>query len=142
MQHRRTRRNLPKNFEYTRWLVEKDRCQLDEPLPQPPFKDPDTASKGVEKALKRMEKFGIKTSVQETLVQLEWIKIVGPDLAKRTMPGNFDKGNLTVYVMGSAWLAELRRNALSNMIRRINEHLGEVIVKSINLRPAPSGYKP
>ena len=89
-----------------------------------------------------MEKFGIKTSVQETLIQNEWIKIVGPDLAKRTMPGNFDKGNLTVYVMGSAWLAELRRNALSNMIRRINEHLGEVIVKSINLRPAPSGYKP
>ncbi len=136
------RRALPKDFDYTRWLVEKDRSQLADPLPQPPFKEPEPASKGVEKALKRMEKFGIKTSAHEILIQSEWIKIVGPDLAKHTIPGNLDKGNLTVYVMGSAWLAELRRSSLPKMIRRINEHHGETIVKSINLRPAPSGYKP
>ncbi len=135
------RKSRSKKYDKVRWEVERERYQIEHPVPPTIFKEAESAFTGVEKAFKRMRKFGIYFSVHESLLQSEWIKIVGSDLAKRTMPGNLDNGQLFVYVKGAVWLAELRRNSIPNMIKRINQHLGKNTVKKITLRPAPSGYK-
>jgi len=132
------RRTFPKGFDYGRWLVERERCQLGNHLPEPPFKEAEKMCSAIDSALK---KIGISFSASEDRIQSDWMQIVGKDIAKHAMPGALNGSTLSVFVMGSAWLAELKRNGVPNMIKRINETCGENTVKRINLIPAPSGYK-
>jgi len=133
-----TRRTLPKNFDYTRWLVERERCQLDQYMPAPPFKEAEMVGEGLDKVLK---KIGVSFSADENQIQSEWIQIVGKDLAKHTMPGSLERKTLSVFVMGAAWFAELKRAGTENLVKKINAYCGDGTVKNINFQPAPSGYK-
>lgn len=134
----RRRRTLPKGFDYGRWLVERDRCQLTAHLPEPPFKEAEQVGSAIDSALK---KIGISFSASEGRIQSDWAQIVGNDIAKHTMPGALNGSTLSVFVRGSAWLAELKRNGVPNMIKRLNEYFNDTTVKRITLLPAPSGYK-
>ena len=133
------RRTLPKGFDRTRWQVERERCQIDDALPRPPFKEAEKVAGHLDAALR---KFGIVYSADENRIQNEWVEIVGRDLARHAAPGSLSKGVLTVFVMGSAWLAELKRGGVRNLVLRINAHCGEGTVRDIVLRAAPSGYRP
>ena len=135
----RRRRTFPKGFDYVRWQVERERCQISHPLPEPPFKEASSVGNSLDSVLK---KIGIEFSMDENRIQQNWVKIVGPDLARRTMPGKLSNGTLTVFVKGSVWLAELKRNGMPNMIRRINAASNAVTVKRITLLAAPTGYRP
>ena len=133
------RRTLPKGFEYTRWLVERERCQLEDAMPRPPFKEAAKVADVLDGALR---KFGIVYSADENRIQAEWVAIVGRDLARHAAPGSLTKGALAVYVSGSAWLAELKRAGARNLVAKINAHCGEGTVRDIAFRAAPSGYRP
>lgn len=132
------RRTLPKGFEYTRWLVERERCQLSNHLPEPPFKEPARVGERLNSALK---KFGVAYSADESRIHREWVDIVGKDLAKHAIPGALSGGTLCVFVMGSAWFAELKRSGTQTLLVRINDHCGAGTVKHISLQSAPTGYK-
>lgn len=133
------RRTFPKGFDYVRWQVERERCQISDLLPRTPFKEATPVGASLDGVLK---KIGITFSADENRIQQNWIEIVGPDIARRTMPGTLTRGTLTVFVKGSVWLAELKRNGPANLIQRINEAFGAETVKRINLLAAPTGYRP
>ena len=133
------RRTLPKGFDRTRWQVERERCQIEDHLPRPPFKEAEKVATHLDATLR---KFGIVYSADENRIQNEWVEIVGRDLARHAAPGSLTKGVLAVFVMGSAWLAELKRAGARNLVAKINAHCGEEIVRDIAFRAAPSGYRP
>ncbi|MGI5868992.1 MAG: DUF721 domain-containing protein [Kiritimatiellia bacterium] len=133
------RRSLPKDFDFTRWQVERERCQIEDPLPRPPFKEAVPISEILGDVF---EKLGITCSVDENRIQADWVAIVGSDLARRTIPGALTDGVLAVYVAGSAWLAELKRAGARNLVAKINAHFGKKTVREISFRAAPSGYRP
>lgn len=134
----RRRRSFPKGFDYARWQVERERCQISTPLPPPPFKEAAHIGTSLDSVLKTI---GVSFSTDENKIQQHWIDIVGPDLAKRTMPGKLANGSLTVFVKGSVWLAELKRNGVKNLIKRVNEATRPNTVKRITLLAAPTGYR-
>ncbi len=107
-------------------------------MPSPPFKEAEPVGEGLDKVLK---KIGVSFSADENQIQSEWIQIVGKDLAKHTMPGSLERKTLSVFVMGAAWFAELKRAGTENLVKKINAYCGDGTVKNINFQPAPSGYK-
>lgn len=133
------RRTFPKGFDSVRWQVERERCQISNLLPRTPFKEATPIGASLDGVL---QKIGISFSADENQIQQNWIEIVGPDIARRTMPGSLTRGTLTVFVKGSVWLAELKRNGPTDLIKRINDALGLNTVRRITLRAAPSGYLP
>lgn len=125
-------------YERTRWEVERERCQIADPFPQPKFKEAEQPAPYLDKILKRLD---INYSTAEARIQNDWIQIVGPDLARHATPGNLTQKTLTVYVMGSTWLAELKRNQGRTLIQKINAVLGPDTVQRISFRAAPIGYQ-
>ncbi|MCL1909481.1 MAG: DUF721 domain-containing protein [Kiritimatiellaeota bacterium] len=80
-------------------------------------------------------------SVIKERIRNDWGDIVGNDIAKRTFPDEVHDGILTLHVAGNVWLAELKNNQASEIIRRINIHLGRNLIKRINFRLAPTMIK-
>ncbi len=130
------RRTLPKNFDPIRWQVERERRQIPDALPRTPFKEAQSVSTALDGVLK---KIGVNFSSLENRIQNDWIEIVGADLARRTMPGKLANGTLTIFVTGSVWLSELKRNGQANVIKRVNETLGATTVRRVVWLAAPHG---
>lgn len=133
-----SRRTLPKGFDFARWQVERERCQIQDARPRPPFKEATKVADVLDGALR---KFGIIYSADEDRIQKEWVEIVGRDLARHAAPGSLTKGVLVVYVSGAVWLAELRRAGAKKLVEKINAHCGEGSVRDIAFRAAPTGYR-
>ena len=77
-------------------------------------------------------------SVAEKRLKTEWIEIVGPDIAKRAIPGEIANKILTIRVAGAVWLAELKNNRASDLLRIVNACLGNGAIKRIDFRLAPT----
>ena len=70
----------------------------------------------------------------------EWDDVVGPRLARHTKALAFRDGTLSVEVEGSAWMHEmgfLRRD----LIRRLNERLGDALVRDLRFVVARGGIR-
>jgi predicted nucleic acid-binding Zn ribbon protein len=66
-----------------------------------------------------------------------WDQIVGPDLAAHTQPAHYGDGELVVTADSTAWATQLRLLA-ANLVRRLNEELGDGTVTRVTVRgPAP-----
>ncbi|MGH3277432.1 MAG: DUF721 domain-containing protein [Streptosporangiaceae bacterium] len=67
-----------------------------------------------------------------------WAQIVGPDLAAHTRPETLSDGELTVAADSTAWATQLRLLA-AQLVRRLNEELGDGSVRRVKVRGPASG---
>ena len=120
------------SFLYSKNLAEQERLKLDASFSEVPFKDPDGIDeKRVNKLIKRLIP---DFSATEVRIQENWNKIVGEDIARHTVPGGLVGKTLCIYVKGSVWLAELKRNHTKNLLTRINDFCKGDVVKEITFR--------
>lgn len=70
-----------------------------------------------------------------------WAEIVGPELAEHTTPGTFDEGELVVAADSTAWATQVRLLA-GNLVRRLNEELGDGTVRRVKVQgPSVPGWR-
>ncbi|WP_241682918.1 DUF721 domain-containing protein [Actinomadura sp. J1-007] len=67
-----------------------------------------------------------------------WQGIVGPELAEHTKPERFEEGELTVVADSTTWATQLRLLS-SNLVRRLNEELGQGTVRRVKVVGPSSG---
>jgi predicted nucleic acid-binding Zn ribbon protein len=70
-----------------------------------------------------------------------WAEIVGPDLAAHTTPGSLEDGELTVTADSTAWATQVRLLA-ANLVRRLNDDLGDGAVRRVRVRGPSSAAGP
>ena len=100
------------------------------------FRDSEKVSCAVERilgklAIPELDPVGLRLS-------RDWVKIVGPELARHTAPGAFEGGVLVVFARGGSWYAELRRTAATRLLPRVREALAPAKVSALRVLPAPS----
>lgn len=66
-----------------------------------------------------------------------WDQIVGAELAAHTQPERFSDGELVVSADSTAWATQVRLLA-ATLVRRVNEELGNGMVKRVKVR-GPAG---
>ncbi|MBG0814348.1 DUF721 domain-containing protein [Planomonospora sp. ID82291] len=62
-----------------------------------------------------------------------WHEIVGPEMAAHTTPEGFDDGEVLVVADSTAWASQVRWLA-GQVVRRLNEELGDGTVRRINVQ--------
>ncbi|MQY05272.1 DUF721 domain-containing protein [Actinomadura macrotermitis] len=67
-----------------------------------------------------------------------WPGIVGPELAEHTKPDRFEDGELTVVADSTTWATQLRL-LRTQLMRRLNEELGQGTVKQVKVVGPSSG---
>ncbi len=70
-----------------------------------------------------------------------WEGIVGRDLAEHTSPGAFEDGELVVNCDSPAWAQQVRLLA-GQLVRRLNEELGDGAVQRVKVVGPQSARKP
>lgn len=70
-----------------------------------------------------------------------WAGIVGRDLAEHTRPGAFEDGELTVDCDSPAWAQQVRLLA-GQLVRRLNEELGDNTIKRVKVVGPQASRKP
>ena len=83
---------------------------------------------------------GLETEVRGWQAVQDWEEMVGPRLARHTKAVGFREGTLRVEVEGSAWMHEmgfLKRD----LIRRLNERLGDALVRDLRFMVARGGIQ-
>ncbi|WP_283139533.1 DUF721 domain-containing protein [Rhizohabitans arisaemae] len=69
-----------------------------------------------------------------------WKEIVGPELAVHTVPESFSDGEVLITADSTAWATQVRLLA-ANLVRRLNEELGEGTVRRVKVRGPQFGAK-
>ena len=83
---------------------------------------------------------GLETELKGWQAVRDWDDIVGPRLARHAKAVGFRDGTLRVEVEGSAWMHEmgfLRRD----LIRSLNERLGDALVRDLRFTVARGGIR-
>jgi predicted nucleic acid-binding Zn ribbon protein len=71
-----------------------------------------------------------------------WAEIVGPELAAHTTPQSLTAGELIVTADSTAWATQVRLLA-GQLVRRLNQELGDNAVRRVNVRgPAGAQRRP
>ncbi|GAA5048390.1 DUF721 domain-containing protein [Thermocatellispora tengchongensis] len=70
-----------------------------------------------------------------------WAEIVGPDLAAHTRPETFADGEVVVSADSTAWATQVRLLA-PTLVRRLNEELGDGMVRRVKVRGPQNGPRP
>jgi predicted nucleic acid-binding Zn ribbon protein len=72
--------------------------------------------------------------LKEATLKMEWERLVGKEVARHTIPDFLKKGILMVGVDSSTWAYELSNHLKGLIIQKINEGLGEAVVKDIHFK--------
>lgn len=123
-------------FRAGRWELERERFGLDAERPTVPFRESRTLEGSVRHVLGR---WGLSSDSLQATLQAEWPALVGVDVARRTRPGPVRDRELTVFVRGSVWYAELKRHGLRMIQDKVVARLGASHVNRVVLRPDPEG---
>jgi predicted nucleic acid-binding Zn ribbon protein len=119
-----------------RWQVERERCQIEDPVPRPPAGEARPIAPIVSGLL---AKFGIAQPEWLGALQEGWAQIVGPAVAAHTRPGRLDRRRLIVFVDNSVWLGELMRYGRRQMLANLQKQLGPGRIDSVTLQLDPDG---
>ncbi len=123
-------------FRRGRWQVERERCGLDAVVPDPPFQEAEPVRKGLHRALGRL---GLESAAVQAVLLAEWSALLGEDIAGHTRPGALRNGELTVFVRGALWYAELHRHALPLLQEKLAARFAPGSIRRVVLRPDPEG---
>ena len=69
-----------------------------------------------------------------------WAQIVGADLAAHTTPETLTDGELTVTADSTAWATQVRLLS-AQLVRRLNQELGDGTVRRVKVRGPASGTR-
>ena len=122
-----------------RWLAHRERCGIADEVPLPPFHEARPVSAGVDRVLGRL---GLQSANLQAILIDEWPALVGEDVARHTRPGAIRGRELTVFVRGAVWFAELKRIGVTTMQGRIARRVGDDRINRVVLRPDPQGGTP
>ena len=125
-----------KPYSKGRWMIERERCQIEAFKPPPPDPGGVTMASGVDSVLKRM---GLAHAAWAAEIAAAWPSIAGKQLAKHTRPGTLQGADLTVYVDSSVWLNELQRYGLAALLKNVQEYAGAGKVRRVRLQLDPDG---
>lgn len=79
-----------------------------------------------------LEKMGLTDQVRRLRIAQAWSEAVGPEVAARTQPVNFNRGVLVVRGASAAWQNELTF-LKGEIIERLNAALGKLIVRDLKV---------
>ncbi len=122
-----------------RWRLQRERLQLPDDPPPTPERDPRALAEGIAAVLRTHLPRG---TAELQALTAEWTALVGSDLARHTRPGALDRGCLTIYVDGSAWLSELQRFAQKRLLTAVQKRFGPAVIRQLRLRLDPDGPAP
>lgn len=125
-----------KRYSKGRWMIERERCQIEAFKPPPPDPGGVTMAAGVDNVLKRM---GLAHAAWAAEIADAWPSIAGKQVAGHTRPGTLQGADLTVYVDSSVWLNELQRYGLAALLRNVQEYAGAGKVHRVRLQLDPDG---
>jgi hypothetical protein len=117
-----------------RWMIERERCQIEELKPPPPDRGGVDMAWGVAGVLKRM---GLVNESWSAGIADEWPALVGRQVSQHSRPGALQGAELTVYVDSSVWLNELKRYGMQTMLKNIQERFGPNRVRKLRLQMDP-----
>ena len=100
------------------------------------FRDAEVVSHAVERIIGKLAMPELEPA--DLRLARDWVKIVGPELARHAAPGRLEGGVLTVFATGGSWYAELRRTANARLLPRIRAALDPIRVSSLRVLPAPA----
>jgi len=123
-------------FKRGRWEVERQRFGIDWHSPEKPFVEPASLQKSLRGVMKRL---GLQSADLQSLLLEKWEQLVGPELAQRTRPGHIRQSELTIFVRGAIWYAQLKRLGVGTIQSRIVELVGADNIKRVVLQPDPEG---
>lgn len=78
------------------------------------------------------DRWGIDNPAETMRLFVAWERIVGPEIASRCDPEMLKSGILKVRAESAAWASELRYLA-PQILRRVNDELGRVVVKQVKI---------
>ena len=125
-----------KSYNRGKWAVQRERCHL--PANATPPDEHAQASPLEDILPKVFKKAGLQDEYWERDLEERWPKIVGPQLAGRTRPGELKGTTLVVYVVSSTWLAELNRCGKAQMLKNLKAHLEKISVRDIRFQLDPN----
>ncbi len=123
-------------FNRGRWQIERERCGLSDAAPRPPDRDAAPVGGALDRVLAAM---GLESAHLQGRIVAQWPDLVGEELARHTRPGAVRQGELTVYVRGAVWYAQLRVHGLAELQRKVVAWLGDGSVRRVVIRPDPEG---
>ncbi len=80
-----------------------------------------------------VRELGIAPKMAQYDVLAAWPDVVGPQIARVTVPQRMENGVLYVTVATSPWRAELSMKRL-DLIERLNSHVGTKVLNDIRFR--------
>ncbi len=123
-------------FKRGRWEVERQRFGLDSRTPEVPFRESESLQNRLRAVMKRL---GLQSADLQAVLLDKWEELVGAELAGRTRPGNIRNRELTIFVRGAIWYAQLKRLGVTTIQNRIVELVGSDNINRVTLRPDPEG---
>jgi hypothetical protein len=117
-----------------RWMIERERCQIEEWKEPPPDSGGVDLASGVAAVLKRM---GLANASWSAGIADEWPALVGRQVSQHTRPGALQGAELRVYADSSVWLSELQRYGMQTMLKNIQERFGANRVRKLRLQMDP-----
>jgi predicted nucleic acid-binding Zn ribbon protein len=92
-----------------------------DPTPPPAFREPERLGAVLPDVMKKL---GLEERHWASVLEADWAKCVGAEVARHTRPGRLAGKTLVVYVDNSAWLSELARYGRGKMLDRVRECVG------------------
>lgn len=128
--------SVPTGQRYSkgRWMIERERCRIEDPKPPPPDSGGVDMAAGVAGILKRL---GLTGAAWAAGIAEAWPSVVGGQVSQHTRPGSLQGSELTVYVDSSVWLNELQRYGLKFMLKNIQDRFGVNRVRKLRLQLDP-----
>lgn len=93
-----------------------------------------SSSEKISQILKRVINKSHAGKMDEASIKMGWDGFVGQEVAKHTAPAFLKKGILFVNVDSSAWAYELSTHLKNILLGKINEGVGQEVVKDIHFK--------
>ena len=85
-----------------------------------------------------MKQWGLEEGTRGWRAVTDWPLVAGDRIARHARATSFRDGELTVEVEGSAWMHELAF-LKRELVRNLNRHLGDDVIRDVRLVPARGG---
>ena len=116
------------------WQVQRERGQITDTRPPAPFHEARSVDSLLPGLLKKMK---LETDSWMSVMQEEWPKLVGSDVARHSRPGRLDAGNLAIYVDHSVWLSELSRYGKGLLLKKIQDRFESAKIRRLSFQLDP-----
>lgn len=123
-----------KRFNRGRWTLQRERCRLETHAPPDPTPEKMSISEFIPGIMKKL---GLEQEQWTTLLDREWVSLVGETVAAHTRPGRYSNRQLTVFVDSATWLNELKRYNQAEMLKNLQTRFGADKIRRLSLAPDP-----